>query len=221
MKLFRIKTSSETEVIGPEYPQIQTVDGTVDRAAPDSFYKVYANVFPDFIPNLNYLVLHKDAIFTDVLSAAMISSGFIVSEKTKNILSQHKLPPHKFYPAIVEHNGVFYPNYSWFFYVCDILDYINYQQTDFYISGLFGKKMEDCKDIASSNLLRSLIEGLPYDRRVDSNLIYFNEQLLEKLDLFKISLGSYHTYISETLYDALIANSISGIDLLTAKKVAV
>jgi hypothetical protein len=136
------------EVIGPEYPQIQTADGTVHRDAPDSFYKVYANVFPDFIPNLNYLVLHKDAISTDVLSAAMISSGFIVSEKMKNILSQHKLPPHKFYPAIVEHNGTFYQNYSWFFYVCDVLDYINYQQTDFYITDLSDNKIEDCKDIS-------------------------------------------------------------------------
>jgi hypothetical protein len=110
MKFFHIKTSSERKVIGPQYPQIQTSDGTVDAKAPDSYYNVYSNVFPVFIPNLNYLVLHKQAILTDVLSAAMIRPGFIVNEKVKNILSQHKLPPHKFYPATIEHKGVFYQN---------------------------------------------------------------------------------------------------------------
>jgi hypothetical protein len=220
MKFFQIEKSSERKVIGREYPQIQTSGGTVNAKAPDSYYNVYSNVFPDFIPNLNYLVLHEDAILTDVLSAAVISSGFIVNEKVKNVLSQHKLPPHKFYPATIEHRGVFYQNYSWFFYVCDVLDYINYQQTEFYIGDFFGKKIESCENITSSNLLRSLMEVLPFGRAVNSSLVYFNEQLSEQLDLFKVSFGNYGTYVSEALYDALSTNSISGIELLTAKKVA-
>lgn len=75
MALFSIRTTSEKQIIGTECPQIQTMDGTVNKNDPNSLYNVYADAFPNFIPNLNYFVLEKNAKVTDVLSAAMISYG--------------------------------------------------------------------------------------------------------------------------------------------------
>lgn len=58
-----------------------------------------------------------------------------------------------------------------FFYVCDVLDYINYQQTDFYVSDFFDRNIETCEDITSSNLLRSVMQVLPFGKVVNSSLV--------------------------------------------------
>ena len=175
MTLFSIKTTSEKQIIGRQYPQIQTMAGTVNKDAPDSLYNVYADAFPDFIPNLNYFVLEKNAKVTDVLSAAMISYGFIVNEKVKDILCGHHLPSCQFYPALVRHHGILLNNYYWFFYVCDVLDFIDYGKTKFFITDMVDNKIEDCININSAQRLRSLKEVLPDDRNVDSDCIFFRK----------------------------------------------
>src|SRR5215207_4672214 len=203
MTLFWIRTTSEKNIIGAQYPQIQTMDGTVNKNAPDSLYNVYPDELPDFIPNLNHFVLEKSAIVTDVLSAAMISYGFIVNEKVKDILCGHRLPTYQFYPATIKHNGTFLKNYYWFFYISDVLDFIDYGKTRFFITDMVDNKIEECRNIGSAQRLRSLKEVLPDDRNVHSDCIFFEKALTASFDLFKVSFGNYRTYISERLASAL------------------
>lgn len=203
MQYYLIKTSIEKTIIGPEYPQIQTMGGNVNRDAPNSLYNVYSNEFPSFVPNLNYFILHKNANLTDVLSAAMISYGFIVNNKVKNILEQFNLPPHIFYSATVEHNGKFYDNYFWFFFTGDILDFIDYDRTKFYITDMVDNKIEDCKNINSVISFKNLKEILPDDRDINSDLIFLKKSTLDNYDLIKIPFGNYRSYVSEKLFNKL------------------
>ena len=217
MTLFSIRPTLEKQIIGAQYPQIQTMDGTVNKNAADSLYNVYADALPHFIPNLNYFLLEKSAIATDVLSAAMISHGFIVNEKVKDILCGHHLPTHQFYPAVVKHNGTFLKNYYWFFYISDVLDFIDYGKTRFFIADMVNNKIEECTNINSTQRLKSLKEVLPDDRNVDSECIFFQKALTESFDLFKVSFGNYRTYISERLASAL--KNISGLTISLSNKV--
>jgi hypothetical protein len=221
MQYFSIKTSPEKKIIGTEYPQIQTMDGTVNRKAPNSLYNVNSDAFPNFVPNLNYFLLHKNAKLSDVLSAAMISYGFILNDKVKSILQQHKLPPHEFYPATVNHNGRFYNNYFWFFYISDVLDFIDYDKTRFFVCDMVDNKIEDCKIIHSADLLRNLKEILPDDRKINSDLVFFKKTLIERYDLFKITFGDYRSYISERLYDNLKNNNITGFNISATEQISV
>src|SRR5688572_8886249 len=133
MKYFTIQTISEKAIVGNEYPQIQTMGGSVNKFDDDSLYNVYSDSFPNFIPNLNYFILHKNAKVSDVLSASMISYGLIVNGRAQEIFKKHQLPEHRFFPAVVRQNDEVYKDYAWFFYVCDVLDYIDYNKTEFYI----------------------------------------------------------------------------------------
>ena len=217
MALFSIRTTSEKQIIGTECPQIQTMDGTVNKNDPNSLYNVYADAFPNFIPNLNYFVLEKNAEVTDVLSAAMISYGLIVSDKIKDVLSKYQLPPHQFYPAVIKHRETFLRNYSWFFYISDVLDFIDYDETKFFITDVVDNKIEDCRNINSAHRLRGLKDVLPDDRNVDSDCIYFKKSLTENFDLFKVSFGNYRTYISEKLSARL--KNVSGLSISFSNKV--
>jgi len=219
MEYYILKKSTEKNIIGSEYPQIQTMGGTVNRDADDSLYNVYSNKFPDFIPNLNYFIVESKSILTDVLSASMISFGFIVNDKVKNIFEQHKLPPHKFYPATVQYNAKFYNNYYWFFFVSDVLNFVDYDKTSFFITDMIGEKIEDCKETKTANSLTNLKEVLPDDRDINSDLIIFKKEIIEKYDIFKIGFGDYYTFASKKIADNLINANITGFRILSTKKI--
>ena len=221
MTFFSIRTSSEKKIIGTDFPQIQTMSRDVNSKAVDSLFNVYADAFPDFTPDLNYFVVNKSAKLTDFLSASMIGFGFILNDKVKNILTRYKIPAHKFYPAIVEYNGSFHNNYYWFFYISDILEFIDYDKTIFFIADMVDNKIEDCKNIHSAASLKNLIEVLPDDRTIDSEIVFVKNDIAEHLDLIKLPFGNYRTYISEKLYKALEEDNISGINMSPTNKLQI
>jgi hypothetical protein len=218
MPFYSIKTTSERKIIGPEYPQIQTMDGNIHRDAEDSVYNVFCDTFPHFEPNLDHFVLHEKALLTDIVSAAMISCGLVVNQKVKMILEDYRLPPHKFYPAVIKHKGSFHKNYFWFYFISDIFNYIDYKETKFIITDMFDNKIEDCNNINSASSLRSLKNDLPDDKNVDSELIRLDSKTSLPFDLFKITFGNYRTFITEKLKEAFTENSITGINIVPAQK---
>ena len=64
MEFFNIKPILEKKIIGLSYPQIQTSGGNVSKSEPTSLYNVFSDDMPDFVPDLNYLVLEPDALMT-------------------------------------------------------------------------------------------------------------------------------------------------------------
>jgi hypothetical protein len=115
MKYFTIGFSTEKSIVGNEYPQIQTMGGLVNKFENNSVYKVFSDAFPEFSPNLDYFILHPNARISDVLSTSMISYGLIVHKRVQEILIRHRLPEHRFYPAVIKHENKLYDDYLWFF----------------------------------------------------------------------------------------------------------
>lgn len=221
MKYYILKNSTEKKIIGTEYPQIQTMQGNFQRDAPDSIYNVYPNKFPDFVPNLNYFVLERNAKITDIVSASMISYGFIVNNKVKNIFNNFKLPSHKFYPAIINHNGIFFDDYYWFYFVSDTIDFINFEKTIFFITDFFGEKENYCvPPISNANNLRNQLMIIANDKNLDADPIFMRNEI-RQFDLFKISGFDFNTYISESLLSALVECGITGFRSITSSKLIV
>jgi len=220
MQYFAISTTTEKAIVGPSYPQIQTSGGKWHTSDPDCFYNVFAGEIPEFTPNLHYLVLEPDAIMSDVLSAAMISFGFILNDKVKKILERHMLPDHRFYPATIQYRDTFYANYYWFFYVSDVLDHIDLTRTEFFLSDWFSDEREKCENVRSTNDLRNLNKFTIEKKVVHAHPVYMYEKITDTYDLFKLTFGNYQTYVSERLASEL-GQQVTGFRLSPSEKIII
>jgi hypothetical protein len=134
MLYYKFAAAVDTPETGPEYPQIQKMAPGYDYDASNSVYalsKEYLKL-PEYAPNLDYFILASKAKPTDLLSAAVIYGGFLVSEKFKNLLERFQLPTHKFYPAQVKWRKEFL-NYFWMHTICDLTDYVDYSSSKFFV----------------------------------------------------------------------------------------
>jgi hypothetical protein len=221
MEVYSVKNTSEKKIVGPEYPQIETMRTAIDVSAQQSVYAPDGETFPDLPPQLDSFILNNKSKLTDVLSASMISFGFLVNEKVKNILSQYKLPDHRFYPASVLHNNKLHTGYFWFYFISDVLDHIDYSKTTFFTSDFFNNEIETCGPIPAADSFRTLNNSLTDFRKLNSAEVYFRSSLLKEVDLFMLSFGSSDTYISKSLYNDLLANKISGFEYRLAGKIII
>jgi len=208
MGYYSLSHSIETEQIGKEYPQIQSIGGTIKADASNSIYNVY-NEMPDFTPNLNYLEVHNNAKLTDVVSASITSKGFIVNDKVKIILESFNLPLHKFFPATLAHKGVLNDNFYWFFYSGDLSDFIDYSNTDFLLVDSFGERKEI--SINSKKDLKTIYNNTSTLNKIRSTGIKYKDSI--KLDLFESHLADSRTFISDKLKRILEENKVTGIQI--------
>lgn len=217
MQYYILKNSNEKKVIGSQYPQIQEAGGAIRRNASDSIYRVPSGSFPDFTPNLNYLILHPKAKLTDVLSAAHISNGFIVNQKVKDIFDEFNLIDHEYYPALISHNGTLYNNYFWFCPIGDLINLIDFNKTEFYKTNFFGQRLTTKKNSFSNfREFNEYKKTLSRKEKIASETIYFNSEILD-FSLFKITSINHKIFISKDLYASLHSNKIEGFDFLDSK----
>ncbi len=113
MRYYSIGVSDDLKVIG-YYPQLKFKKG-YNPGLPEGYYNLPIHHFPDFVPNLEY-ELHKNASPVHILPPYPGRFAFIIDEKVKNILKEHCLPPHAFYPTTVFHNDEVL-QYYWFHYI--------------------------------------------------------------------------------------------------------
>lgn len=211
MKYYILKNSNEKKDVGSQYPQIQEIGGTMHKDAPDSIYKVPSGRFPDFIPNLNYLNLHPKAKLTDVLSAAHISNGFILSQKVKNIFDEFNLIEHRYYPAIINHNGTLYKDFFWFCPIGDLVDYIDFNRTEFYITDSFNEKFQI--NIENKEDLKQTYNDISSLNKIRTYKYYFISNHSPNKDLFFINFADSRLIISESLENKLQQEKITGINV--------
>ncbi len=222
MKYYLFDYACATKETGSQYPQIQKMSVKYDYNANNSVSKLSRciNDFPNFEPNLNSFILHKSAKASDLLSSApLIGSGFIISEKLKNIFEKFKLPTHKNYPAkIIQKENIY--NYYWIHIICDLTDYIDYGKSEFYITHLF-KNIQDIIHIDSKNELISKREELKKKDiyfSISPIKIYFIDDYLLNFDLFYISLFDFNFYASQNLKNVIYEENITGIELTESNK---
>jgi hypothetical protein len=98
------------------------------------------------------------------------------------------------------------------FYISDVLDYIDYGQTKFYICDMLDTKIKDCT-VNSTGDLKNLKDILPDEINVASDYLYFNKDFANMYDLFKINIGDYKTYISENLKKSFELSNVTGLSI--------
>lgn len=119
-----INLTSDEKVVGKAYPQIQEMISKSYKDSEHSIYNMPYKEFPSFIPNLEGLKIHENAILTDFISSVHITNeGFIVSKNVINTLKNFKLPQHQYYPTSI-HQGKRkkFDTHYWFHYLYDLSD---------------------------------------------------------------------------------------------------
>ncbi|TWI93799.1 hypothetical protein JN11_04947 [Mucilaginibacter frigoritolerans] len=227
MQYYIFKESCATEETGPVYPQIQRWRSGYDDDKPDSFYSYYliakGGAFPDFIPNMDSLLLHGKAKTTDLLSFATSVTGFMINKKLKMLFEQFVFPPHRFYQAKVIHKQVQINDYWFMHIISDYTDFVDYPKSAFITSGFSNSEPKPITLMSKQDYINkakqlqdnSFIKKLPY-RSINAKKIHLNEKFNKDLDFFQINRFDINFYMSQELKDAIIRNGITGCDILPA-----
>lgn len=208
--------ASGTKDTGPEYPQVQAMGSGYDTDASDSIYQLakFQTELPPFEPNLNHFVLHKKAKPTDLLSNSITNStGFLVSNKFKDLLSEHKLPAHKFFPAIIHHYDQNFKNYFWLQLIADNTDFVDYKRSVFFI---FKNYSQDLGNISIESKGDYEVKRKELKKK-DSTLSIWAKQIVMddsfdcELDIFHISRFNSDFFISKKLSQSITENGLTGL----------
>ena len=193
--------------IGKNYPQIQSFILLDESKSP---YNIRPGIFPDFVPDLSHLVLHRNCFYTDVMSSSLGVFDLIVSNKVRNIFSSVKLPNCKFYKSTV-YNMNTSRQYWCMIFFDNISQSINYRQTNFVLRELFTEDIPI--NILSQVDIANNVKKYP-SKKIISDEIFLQEKVM--YDLFYLHKGNNNIYISENLKTLLINNNVTGIDLKQA-----
>ena len=198
---YTLELSSDTNIIGSQYPQIQKMKSGYNYDGPNSVYKVgrcYQSL-PNFIPDFDSFVLHSRAKPTDFLSNVFTGPwGYIVSEKVKKILLNFKLPLHDFYPIKLNYRKQQLDNYYWFHIVCDLTDIVDYPASTFFIYKDYSYDLGDIQ-ISSKEYLMAKRKQIEEQNKGHNITIWAKKIQLTKMieyDLFHIGRFDSDKYIT-------------------------
>ncbi len=204
-----LKYSVDNKIIGKTYPQSQSMSNDYNYAAENSCWKMAYDSFPEFEPNLNGFLLHKTAKLTDVISNASIYFGLLISNKLAELLTHFELPKYKLFKAYIIQKSESH-NYNFFHYISDLVEYIDFEKTRFYLFNGFERTNVF---IHSKNDLLKLYNEIPTTSKLKTDKYQFIKGYKMSLDLFQISITDSRTYISHRLKTALEEAKITGIEI--------
>lgn len=215
--------STNPIIVGKDYPQACkfTKEYNPNRAhAIFDLYK-FSMTFPDFMPDLNGIMLSGQATLTDFISNAF--GTIIVSPKGKSILQRFNLCTHRFYPCTLYRRGKSY-EYFWLQLISDYSDYVDYKKTTFVQYNYFERRgfisvQSKEEMLRKRDEIKTLYEGT--NCTIWGDEIVMRSDFSKDLDLFIISQIDGNTYISESLYNEIVNNNLTGCELFPAVKLAV
>lgn len=215
MKYYIVNDSLDEAVVGKDYPQAYKFMKGYDGDAPNGIIGLYKYdvEFPDFIPDLDGIMLSGSAKLTDVVSNGYCSDFFIVSEKVKRILEQYTLCPHRFYPLGLYKRKVKY-DYFLLHIISVYVDYVDYNRTSFMDCDIFTNKKDGDVIVTSlDDLLQKRDEikkAKGRSQTVWGERIVMNEHFDKETDFFVISRFDANIYMSERLKNAIEAAGVTG-----------
>jgi hypothetical protein len=217
MIFYTIEFAANTSETGSTYPQIQKMSPGYDYNSPNSVYALDRKTteFPDFIPNLDYFVLHNRAKLSDMLSASVLNTcGFIVSEKFKKLIEGFNIIPHQFYDANVYYKKEKHP-YYWMHIIGSIISYVDYKKSVFFAYHNYSHNLGYISiDSFEDFVLKK--EKIKRDNptktvTIWAEKIYLNKNFDSALDFFQIGTFNSQYFISDRLKLKLQENNITGI----------
>ncbi len=215
MEYFIKEPSLEEKIIGSDYPQAYKFVKGYNPDEPRAFFSLYKykSSFPDYIPELDGIMLSGSAKLTDFISGGFSPQTLIVSEKAKSILEQYHLCPHRFYPMGLYKRKIKY-NYYLFFIVSDYIDFIDYKKTSFVEYNIVSGKKFGLVSIASKEELFFRREIFKKEKGISQTIwgdkIVMNQSFDSELDFFEIRWIDANTYVSKRLKNAIESNRLTG-----------
>ena len=193
MKYFIVEDSLDEKVVGKDFPQAYKFIKGYNPDAPNMLFSIYKyrESFPDYIPDLDGIMLSGSAKLTNIVSNGFSPFFFIIDERVKQLLEQYKLCPHRFYPLGLYKRKVKY-NYFLLYIVSNYIDYVDCAKTSF----------------IEYNIASGKKKG--YTQTIWGNRIVMNDQFDSELDFFTITRIDGRQYISERLKNAIEANGLTG-----------
>jgi hypothetical protein len=227
MSYYILKHAVDTLETGPQYPQVQKMTPGYDYSALNSVHSMSKNYqsLPDYTPNLDSFILHGRAKMTDMLSVAVISGGFLVSERFKAILESFSLPEHKFYQARLKHKGKLFEHFYWLHIICDLTEFVDYPASSFFAYLNYSQDIGNIDIISKEDYERKRAK-LKKDNPERTITVWAKSITLtagfdNTLDLFEISSFMNNVFISERLQKAIVEGGITGCNISVAKNLLV
>lgn len=206
---------------GSQFPQVQKMSPGYDYKASNSVYALSRAVekFPDFLPNLDYLIVHGKANLTDLLSTSPISGGFLISERFKQLLEKFNLAPHKFYPARVSYKKEFH-DYYWLHIICNFPDSVDYKKSTFFTYHNYNHNLGNITINSKQDFIQKK-QKIKQDNpgktiTLWSQKIILNSNFNQDIDLFEIGTFDSNYYISGRIKSAIEFEKITGCEIRPA-----
>jgi hypothetical protein len=175
-----------------------------------SAHSIKSDVFADpEILRLEFSLASK-AKLTDVLSQAAISAnGLLINEKVKNIIEHYNVMRHLLYPVFLKTKRNT-EQYYWLHLVDnDMIKFIDFSNSKFYQTK-FGFKEKEVS-ISSNEEYINIKTTLEWMDSIKADSITLNKEFDFSLDLFVMDDFDTRPYISETLWDHLQKEKVTGL----------
>ncbi len=210
-----------TKETGSEYPQVQEMSANYDYDAINSVYSLaqFYETLPKFNPNLDSFILHNKAKPTDFISNSLISTGFLISEKVKILLSEYNLPKHIFYPVNIIHKGNNLENYYLLLMVNDYIKYVDYSKSSFFLYKNFSLNAGSIEINSEQDFLEKNM-GLQMNDptlRIWADKIKFINTFPSDIDFFSLSKFNANTFISKELSEEILNKKVTGSEIKIQK----
>lgn len=211
---------STTKIGRGGFPQVQNIELKKGKKVTDKdfVWNLLGDRFPDFEPYIGTLILQKGSAVTDFISSAMISIGFVCSDKARHIIEEHKIGKTNFYGLTVKHKETYYSNYCLMHCINNYVDMVDFDKSIFHI-----QKLENNQKIGKVQSIKNLEEYIALSDKLRQNTTYgdwwhlepiticFKDNYQPEHDIFHIWGIKHWTYISERLKEAFETNDVSGV----------
>lgn len=216
-KYYEIWYCDDLKIVG-RCPQVEGFIKGYDPMSEFGIFKIPLFELPSFIPNLDGIKLYKKAKLTDyIYSGGMFFRGQIIHDRVSQIYKKYNFCKNIIYRAKLYQQNKVLEDYRVILSELDILQYIDYNKTEFYsYHGPSVKYLEKINVSDAESYLKisfDLIHG-PEGTYVYSLQhkypIYLTSLFPKELDYFTARFFAY-PIISERLKNALEENKVTGV----------
>lgn len=219
-KLYVLEAAAGTKETGPEFPQAQDTTSLCFASVKKARRPNWTEYEEDLI--FDYFIMDKRAKSTDfVSSAALGSTGLIVSTTLRNLLQDFILPYHRFYPTRLcrPNQKECYDTYFVLLTKSIGLEYLDFSRMTFVYAP--SESEREVVPVTTKNEYLTTYENYPvgsFNRQGD---IYLKPDLHTVPDLFRIERFYVFPIISPALKATLEREKITGIEIVDATKVRI
>lgn len=202
------------------FPQAQNIEMQEGKKVTDDdfIWNLLGDRLPEFKPYIGTLILQKGSAITDFVSASIISTGFVCSDKVKNIIQEHRMGLTNFYDLGIKHKDTYYSNYQLMHSVNNYVDRVDFDKSIFHI-----QRLENNQKVGKVQPIKNLEEFIELSKKLNKNITYgdwncvvpiticFKDNFQPEHDIFLIWGLTNKTYITDRLKTAFEKKKVTGV----------